>query len=68
MVAHSARLNVYGLPSSRGLQNVTAVSRFSNLFSISPRYCTELEAPNISDDTNFERKGTLFKPNIPPES
>ena len=28
MVAHSARLNVYGSPSSRGLHNVTAVSRF----------------------------------------
>ena len=28
MVAHSSRLNVYGPPSSRGLHNVTAVSRF----------------------------------------
>ena len=28
MVAHSSRLNIYGPPSSRGLHNVTAVSRF----------------------------------------
>ena len=31
LVAHSARLNVYGPPSSRGLHNVTAVSRFRPL-------------------------------------
>ena len=45
---------------------MSPLSRGFRIFYQHPRD-TLLEAPNISDDKK-ERKGTLFKPNIPPES
>ena len=46
---------------------MSPLSRGFRIFYQHPRD-TLLEAPNISDDTKLERKGTLLKPNIPPES